>query len=53
MNFDFSTDITETEITLKVKLCKNFIKLYHKRCGREGSRSHFEQIISKDNIKWS
>lgn len=53
MNLDFSTDITETKITLKVTLCKNFIKLYHKRCEREGSGSNFEQIILKDNIKWS
>lgn len=51
MNSDFSTDITETEITLKVKLCKNLNKFYHKRCGREGSGSHFEQIILKE--KWS
>lgn len=48
---DFATDITETEITLKVKLYKNFTKLYHKRCISEGSGSNFEQIILKDNIK--
>lgn len=53
MDYDFSTDITETEITPKVKICKNFIKLYHKICGRERSRSHLEQITSKDNTKWS
>lgn len=45
MNSDFTTDITETKITLKVRLYKNLIKLCYKGCGTEGSGSNSEQVI--------